>query len=466
MRMALEDGIVREGDAIFDYGCGLGGDIDRLSSLGYQCGGWDPFYRPDAAHEEADVVNLSYVINVIEDADERAAAIQKAWSLAKKVLVIAARTRDEFDDLISPESLADGHRTQIDTFQKFYSQSELRNSIDQLLEVSSVAAAPGIFFVFRKEEDRQNYIASRYRRAVARPRIRISDQLYSEHEALLASLEEFVAKRGRLPMGVELLAFSAIENQFGSVRKAFQVIRTVTGQDQWERNAANRKEDLTVFLALSRFDRNARWSSLPTGIQYDVRSFFGTYKRAMEQANSMLFELGNPERVDVACQNSAIGKLTQTALYIHKSAVEDLAPLLRVFEGSARGYLGEVEGANLIKLYRREPKISYLAYPNFDNDPHPTLDYALNIDLSGFSIKTRRFRGQPNPPILHRKELFVGGHHPSFAKFQRLSEQEERHGLLKNRSTIGLKQGWSSTLDEAGWALKGHRLVRSKRSSK
>lgn len=463
MRVALEYGIIRDGDSIFDYGCGLGGDIERLSSLGYQCGGWDPFYRPDATREEADVVSLSYVINVIENADERVATILKSWSLARKVLVVAARTRDEFDDLISPEVLADGHRTQFNTFQKFYSQTELRNWVDQALNVSSVAAAPGIFFVFRNEEDRQSYIASRYRRALSRPRIRISDQLYSEHETLLAKLEEFVAMRGRLPMGVELPTFSEIEDQLGSVRKAFRVIRTATGQDQWEGIAASRREDLIVYLALSRFDRNARWSLLPMDIQYDVRSFFGTYKRAMEEATSLLFHLGKSECVDEACRNASIGKLTPTALYVHKSAIGDLSPLLRVFEGSGRGYLGEVERANLIKLYRHEPKISYLAYPDFDDDPHPKLDFSLNINLSSFAIKTRRFRGQPNRPILHRKELFVGSDHPAFDKFRRLTEQEERHGLLEDGASIGLEKGWQSTVEKSGWTLRGHRLIRAHR---
>lgn len=462
MRVALEHGIIQTGDAIFDYGCGLGGDVERLSSLGYRCGGWDPFHRPDAALEEADVVNLSYVINVIEDADERVAAIRKSWSLAGKTLIVAARARDEFDDLIAPDVLADGHRTQLDTFQKFYSQTELRNWVDQVLDVSCVAAAPGIFFVFRNEVDRQSYIASRYRRALVRPPIRISDRLYSEHEALLASLEEFVSMRGRLPMGVEIPAFSEIESQFGSVKKAFQIIRTVTGSDQWEGNAANRKLDLAVYLALSRFDRNARWSSLPLDIQYDVRSFFGTYKRAMEEANTLLFQLGKPDCVDEDCRNSPFGKLTPTALYVHKSVIGDLSPLLRVFEGSGRGYLGEVEGANLIKLYRHEPKVSYLSYPDFDDDPHPRLDFSLNINLSSFAIKTIRFRGQPNRPILHRKELLVGPDYPAFNKFRRLTEQEQRHGLLSAGAKIGLETGWQSVLKDKGWRLRGHRLVRSR----
>jgi hypothetical protein len=39
-----------------------------------------------------------------------------------------------------------------------------------------------------------------------------------------------------------------------------------------------------------------------------------------------------------------------TALYVHRSALELLDPLVRVYEGCARAYLGEIDGANLIKL--------------------------------------------------------------------------------------------------------------------
>jgi hypothetical protein len=44
--------------------------------------GWDPNFRPDADIIEADVVNIGFVINVIEDIDERIEALQKAYSLA------------------------------------------------------------------------------------------------------------------------------------------------------------------------------------------------------------------------------------------------------------------------------------------------------------------------------------------------------------------------------------------------
>ena len=46
------------------------------------------------------------------------------------------------------------------------------------------------------------------------------------------------------------------------------------------------------------------------------------------------------------------------------------------------------------------------------------------------------------------------------AKFARLTQQEEKHGLLDDSSAIGTREGWSSRLAERGFALKGHRLVK------
>jgi hypothetical protein len=64
-----------------------------------------------------------------------------------------------------------------------------------------------------------------------------------------------------------------------------------------------------------------------------------------------------------------VGKLLPDDLYIHRDALETLEPILRIYEGCGRAYLGEVEGANLIKIHRRSGKLSYLMYPDFETDP-------------------------------------------------------------------------------------------------
>ena len=134
-----------------------------------------------------------------------------------------------------------------------------------------------------------------------------------------------------------------------------------------------------------------------------------------------------------------------------------LSPLLRAYEGCARSYLGAVEDANIIKLYRRESKVSYLSYPDFDRDPHPGLHKSVNVDLGSFKVRVRHY--DDNRPILHRKELFVAPSYPRRATFARLTLQEERHNLYCDVPTIGNARAWHSSVARAGFSYRGHRLV-------
>jgi DNA phosphorothioation-associated putative methyltransferase len=76
---------------VFDYGCGRGEDLELLSSEGIACSGWDPAFRPEAEKSPADVVNLGYVINVVEDPEERASTLRAAWELSQQALVVSAQ---------------------------------------------------------------------------------------------------------------------------------------------------------------------------------------------------------------------------------------------------------------------------------------------------------------------------------------------------------------------------------------
>jgi DNA phosphorothioation-associated putative methyltransferase len=64
------------------------------------------------------------VINVIEDSSERADALQAAWALSRKVLVVSSRVAIETKgETLTP--YADGGLTRTQTFQKYYAQREL-----------------------------------------------------------------------------------------------------------------------------------------------------------------------------------------------------------------------------------------------------------------------------------------------------------------------------------------------------
>jgi DNA phosphorothioation-associated putative methyltransferase len=455
------DGILTKDGWLFDYGCGRGDDLRILGAMGYEGSGWDPVHRPDNAAEPAAVVNLGYVVNVIENPQERSDALRRAWSLAEQVLVVSARLAAEASTISDASAFADGCLTSRGTFQKLFEQHELKNWLDQTLETSALPAGPGVFYVFRSEEARATFLASRQRRKIAIPRIARPLALYEQRKDLLAPLMDFVTARGRLPADEEIPDAASIREIFGSLQRAFHVVEKATSAEQWDEITRERALDLVIYLALARFEGRPPFSRLSTDLQRDVKGFFSSYAQACREADDLLFSVGEPAVVDGACAASAIGKLTPEALYVHESALPHLSPLLRIFEGCARSYIGRLEGANLIKLSRREPKISYLSYPGFESDPHPALTASVTVHFQTFSVRFNDYRDRRNPPILHRKEIFLPAHHPFHAKFARLTRSEEAKGLYEDPRRIGTRDGWNTVLAQKGLRLRGHRVIRS-----
>jgi len=402
-------------------------------------------------------VNLGYVVNVIENPEERRTVLKHAWSLARKVLIVSARLHGETNCVQMP-SFQDGFLTRIGTFQKFFEQNELRIWIDSTVDEGSVAAAPGIFYVFRDPDLKYAYLSSRLRRTASIPRQRRSDELFANHRESFQKFMTFVSDRGRLPIESELAAAAELVRATGSIRRAFQVVRRVTDPSHWESIRAERSQDLLVYMALARFSHRPKFSVLPSSLQLDIRSFFSTYHHACRLADVLLFSAGNRQTIESACGSSRIGKLTPAALYVHRSALESLDSVLRVYEGCARALTGNVEGTNIVKLYFSEPRVSYLSYPKFETEAHPSLHSSVSVHLQTFESRRREYSTSSNPPILHRKELFLRNDDPSRAKYERLTRREEASGLYENPISIGTREAWDALLREKGFQIRGHRL--------
>jgi hypothetical protein len=478
----------------------------------------------------ADVVNLGYVVNVIEDQKERVAVLRDAWRLARRVLIVAARLQWEANGLAGAKA-NDGWRTTKGTFQRFYAQDELRAWIESALATQAVAAAPGIFYVFRERGEAESLLAERARQETVGTGLRIADLLYEQHRAILQPLRLFVSEHRRLPAPLELPQCTNINEVFGtvrsaflvirrvtgpaqwddinlgavghraerrfvdhqellqpllefleqrgrlphpdelaneeeviatlgSVRRAFSVVRRATGEGRWEEIAGRRREDFLVYLALSAFGGRPRFSDLPDDLQHDARDFFGSHRLATQEADALLFAAGDLQARDAASKEASVGKVTPEALYAHVKELGSLPAVLRIYEGCGRALSGTVEAANLLKLHRLKSQVSYLSYPTFDSDPHPALATVVISRLARLDVTYRDFTDSANPPVLHRKETFVGPLYPGRDKFARLTEQEERRGLLDEPTDIGTRDGWANRLQLLGWSTRGHRLVR------
>jgi len=461
VRLALEAGLFTENTTFFDYGCGHGEDIKRISGRGFTSTGWDPYYRPKSDRTSAEIVNLGYIINVIESQIERREALIKAWELTQKVLIVSAQVL--IGDVGKGQiAYSDGVVSSRNTFQKYYEQEELKLYIDQVLGVDSVPVALGIYFIFRDEMQAQSFRASRFRSRATTPRIRLVSKRFEDYRELLNPLMDFFTERGRLPIGEELPNFEPLLTEFGTVRRAFNLIVSATNQDEWDAIADKRRQDILVFLALSNFDnpyKRLKLGQLSTQYQTDIKSLFGSYQAACITADLMLFNLGREGFIATCCQNSKIGRLDHQALYVHISALEHLDTMLRLYEGCASRTIGRMDGATLIKFHLHKPKISYLFYPDFDRDPHPKMQASMQIDLRDLQVRYRDYHNSDNPPVLHCKDAYILPDYPLYEKFAKLTKQEKSWGLLENMKDISLWQGWQEKLKEYCAELQGHRLV-------
>jgi DNA phosphorothioation-associated putative methyltransferase len=465
LSLALAEAVIAPGWSVCDYGCGLGDDIANLRGAGFEADGWDPYHRPDGVRRESDVCYLGFVLNVIERPQERIDTLRAAWDLAREVLVVSALVTVDARGAGAAIPFGDGVLTRIGTFQKYFDQRELENLLRQTLDTEPVALGMGVFALFRDPTRASQFLARRVvRRAVPLSGASLTALLAARREALQPILEFFM-DRGRWPNDEEFAPFQEGLQGLGPVRRIAATIEAAApswGLDLEARRAEVRA-DLSMVLALARYRCPRGTPPLDSALRREVVLHFGTLSSAFSVGDELLLSLGRPGVLRRAALASRVGKRMPEALYVHASAIARVPIELRAYEELGRAFTGGVEGANIVKLHLDRPAISYLSYPDFDGDPHPALHRSIVADLQTFRVWGQDFTAMKNPPILHRKELFVSDDFPLHDKFARLTKQEERFELYDGSTgSIGNREQWEERLRVAGVRLAGHRVVRLK----
>lgn len=468
IKIALKDQIINVSRSFFDYGCGKGTDVEFLKEIGVSASGWDPAHGTENIPVAgADIVNIGYVINVIENPSERIEVLQNAYALAEKILIVSVLLDVESNRATRAVPHNDGILTSRGTFQKFYTQSELKQFIKETLNVEPVSAGLGIVYVFKDEVERQLFLATRVRRYryEAYKNTLSLERKYDDAKAVLEKFVQKIEYLGRIPFECEFEESELLKRKLGSFKRAYKIIKHIFPNNAIELRKQQRVNDLLVYLALSRFQSRPPMMQLPETLQNDMKAFFGSYSKACQQADELLFLAGKSEVIDKACGDSGIGKILPSDLYIHKEYLEHLSPVLRIYVGCAQALVGEVDHANIVKIHRHSGKVSYLIYEDFDKVAHPPLKEVIIVLLRTLEIRSRNYRESENPPILHRKDTFILPDYPGYAKFKKLTLAEEAAGLLTDTASIGFKNQWEARLSERGYRIRGHQLLTIKTKS-
>lgn len=391
MQHLLALGFLDGSHSVFDYGCGQGDDVRLLAAMGLDAAGWDPAFRPDEPRIPADIVNIGFVINVIEDADERRQALENAFSLARQVLVVSVMLgyqskRAQFAEY------RDGVVTQRNTCQKYYAQDEFRTYLETTLDANAIPVAPGICLVFRRPADEQLFLLARqqvrreWRLLRLEPTSQAVARLIENNRAQIDAYWQRALELGRPPAADECPAAQALAATLGSRRRVHEWVGRLYEPEQFEAAAIGRQEDLLVYFALGHFARRRPYRELPGRLQRDVAHFFGSITRARGAGKRALFAAGDPSRVQEAavfCYDElGIGQLTGTHhLTLHQSVLGECLPLIRIYVGCALQLFGDATSVDLVKVHLESRKVTFLIYDDFDS-PTPTLVERIKVDLA------------------------------------------------------------------------------------
>lgn len=456
VKTLLELNQLRHGESFFDYGCGHGGDVEAIGKLGHPSSGWDPVHAPDEPRETADVVNLGFVLNVIEDPAERVEALLEAWKITRRVLLVSTLIagQEAYDDI---QAFGDGVITRRDTFQKFFDPSEIQALIEDSLHTEAVPVGLGIYLVFRATADLHDFLAQRSRRfidweSLSRKlgllrALKAKRDPYDTHRELLDAYWESVLELGRMPRDEEFDRLAEVRKACGSLPRALQLFIDRFGEPTFNAARQRRKEDLLVFIAAAQLRRKIPFNQLSLRLQRDLRSFFGSYANAEEKARELMFAAGDEDELEIAVGQLDFGHLDpkEGHFTFHRSLLDELPAILRVYVECAARLYGNPREADLIKIHLHSRKLTFHYYKDFDKAPLPELLTRIKIDLKRLFVSVIDHTTGPEHQLLYFKERFLAKDHPDRPKMDRFSGKLRKLGLREE--TIGFgpsKEAWCS----------------------
>ena len=423
MKVLAKHGFLEGQYSIFDYGCGRGDDLRELEAHGLDALGWDPNFLPDADRVNADLVNIGFVINVIEERNERMEAIQGAWAFTDKLLVISAMLANE-SYLAKFTPYKDGIITSRNTFQKYFTQSELKMFIELSLDEAAIAVAPGIYFVFKDKYLEQDYLQNRHKRTrtweqKSRP-VDIKEAntqlMFTKHNELFEEYWQTCLLLGRAPVKDEFCKADELIELVGTMKKAFRLCLNFYGNDDFANAQQMRTEDLLVYFAVGHFGKRKQYKYQPEQTKRDIRAFFDTNKNAQTLAKELLFQIADVEMIEAECleAHKTLPKSVLTeefekphSLTFHKQYLDLLSPLLRVYVSSALQLYGELEDIQLIKIHINSGKLTLLGYDNFEESNSPTLRERVKIKMADQDVDFFDYIDEHSDAVLTNKTEYI-----------------------------------------------------------
>jgi DNA phosphorothioation-associated putative methyltransferase len=252
---------------------------------------------------------------------------------------------------------------------------------------------------------------------------------------------------GRIPRDEEFDRLADVRQACGSLPRALQLFIDRFGEPTFVAARQRRKEDLLVFIAAAQLRRKIPFNQLSLRLQRDLRAFFGSYTNAEEKARELMFAAGDSDELEIAAAQLDFGYLDpkEGHFTVHRSLLDELPVILRVYVECAARLYGDPREADLIKIHLHSRKLTFHYYRDFDTIPLPELLTRIKIDLRRLFVTVIDHTTGPEHQLLFFKERFLPKDHPDRSKMDRFSAKLRKLGLREE--TIGYgpsKEKWEA----------------------
>lgn len=469
MKILYNKGYLSGEYTVFDYGCGLGDDLAELQANGIDASGWDPNFKPEAEIYNADLVNLGFVLNVIEDVAERIEALHNSFELADKILIVSCMLASE-SKLSQMTQYKDGVITSRNTFQKYYFQSELQLFIEDTLEKPAISVGPGIFIIFKDELEEQKYLSSKLKRHRQWTSLNKapskSDRallLIEQHHLLVEDFWNAVLAYGRIPAPDEFTDTNKVIEAFGSAKRLFNLLRTNERKEQFEHAKEIRRDDYLVYFSLGLFSKRLPYKNMPEGKRRDIKAFFISSNTGREEAKELLFKIANN---DLLHKSALDAKKNIPSIYnvghsllLQAKYINELPLILRVYVGAAAVMYGDWNEADVIKIHLTSGKVTFMVYDDFHNKPIPRISERVKVKLADQDIDYFDYVNEVKRPPLLNKHEFMSDKDAKYVDQQRLDTKLINLGVVQSKGeqhmSIAEFNGKLSVLKKE---VKGYRI--------
>jgi DNA phosphorothioation-associated putative methyltransferase len=474
MKTLAKHGFLNGELSLFDYGCGRGDDLRELQSHGLDALGWDPNHFPEGEKTAAAIVNLGFVLNVIEDKHERLEALMGAWDLAEKLLVVGVMLAN--DDFIAQfTAYKDGVITSRNTFQKYYQQAEIRAYIERTLDEQAIAVAPGIFYIFRDKDEEQRFLERRYRRSThwkqlsSPPGLTQGDKarlLVAKHQDLFAAFWQAVLELGRIPQADEFEQFDDLKSIAGSSAKSLRILLEIQGREEYDQAVNQRTQDLLLFFAMAQFEKRRPYTQLSETLKRDIKAFFIDHHTALQQASAILYQIADTDAIEQACiaaHRSLPASLLNPghSLIFHKTHLDALPLLLRVYVGAGLQLYGDLDDINLIKIHITSGKLTLTGYDDFEKSV-PFLKERVKIKMAEQDIDFFDYVNEAKRPPLLNRSLYIHQGCDNFHKQQNFDKRLAKLlGTGHSEEVLLTRAAFERGLEEECKRIRGFHIVPS-----